>query len=415
MRTPLACGKNLLAGVTGLAVLAFLGTAHAGVTVLYAFKGGSDGAGPAGLIEDSAHNLYGTTGYGGGTGCGGQGCGTVFRLAADGTETVLYAFHGHKDGQNPSSGVIEDEAGNLYGSTTSGGDTHGNGTVFKLAPDGTEKVVHRFGGGSDGSGPKGLIEDGAGNLYGTTYDGGGTGCEMGYGCGIVFRLAPDGKETVLYSFGRYDGHHPEAGLIRDKAGNLYGTTAAGGGGGDCSYYGCGTVFKLAPDGTETVLYDFTHKHRGLWPTAAVMKDKSGNLYGTTSLGGSCQADGCGTVFKLAPDGTETVLHAFHGRKHDGAFPEADLIEDQAGNLYGTTTGGGGGSGCTSSDGCGTVFKLAPDGTETVLYAFRNHTRRGREPSAGLIKGGDGILYGTANDGGIGCNGRGCGTVFRLDK
>src|SRR5579863_4531458 len=185
------CGKFVVAGVAALAAFACLGTAHAGVTVLYAFKGGSDGAHPyAGLIEDAAGNLYGTTDDGGGTGCE-NSCGTVFKLAPDGAETLLYSFADPSDGESPS-GLTQDPAGNLYGTTRFGGggtSCHGSGygcgTAFKLAPDGTMTVLHVFAGGSDGDYPNGLIRDSAGNMYGTTYDGGGSGCEMGYGCGTI--------------------------------------------------------------------------------------------------------------------------------------------------------------------------------------------------------------------------------------
>jgi uncharacterized repeat protein (TIGR03803 family) len=320
------------------------GAAHAKSkeTVLYAFQGGSDGASPqASLIADKAGSLYGTTYNGGGaTGCFG-GCGTVFRLAPDGTETVLYAFQGGNDGEYPYAGLIADKGGNLYGTTSEGAGTgcddgQGCGTVFKLTADGTLTVLHTFAGGSDGGEPEaGLIADKTGNLYGTTYEGGGTGCEMSLGCGTVFEVMPDGTETVLYRFCAQqnctDGGYPAAGLIADKAGNLIGTTSSGG-----DVNGDGTVFKLAPNGTETVLYTFCARKKcadGGTPVAALIEDKKGNLYGTTELGGAyCEGDGglgCGTVFRLAPDGTETVLHSFTGR-HDGSSPVGSLIADQIG-------------------------------------------------------------------------------------
>ncbi|HEY3778880.1 MAG TPA: choice-of-anchor tandem repeat GloVer-containing protein [Rhizomicrobium sp.] len=402
-----------MAGVAALAALASLGTAHAGITVLYAFTGRSDGAYPhSRLIEDSAGNFHGTNGDD-------ARAGTVFKLAPDGTETTLHTFRGKNgDGARPWAGVIEDKDGNLFG-TTAGGGADGYGTVFKLAPDGTETVLYSFTGESDGAGPDaGLIRDKGGNLYGTTYQTNGHYCEFGVDCGgTVFRIAPDGTETVLHSFTgekNGDGADPEAGLIQDEEGNLYGTTTKGGGTGCKGEYepnGCGTVFKIAPDGTETVLYAFHgRKHGdGSYPESGLIEDKAGNLYGTTGNGGT---HGKGTVFKLAPNGTETVLYSFAGG-HDGAHPDAGLIQDQAGNLYGTTQGGGG-TGYHPQRGCGTVFMLGPDGTETVLYAFQGH-KDGATPSAGLMKGGDGQLYGTASEGGIGCGGFGCGTVFRLTK
>jgi uncharacterized repeat protein (TIGR03803 family) len=396
-------------------MLGLFDTAHAGFTVLHSFAGGSDGANPQGsLTKDTAGNLYGTTSQGGGTGCSGYGCGTVFKLAPDDIETVLYAFTGGSDGANPGGRLSKDTAGNLYGITGSGGviadcGGYGCGTVFRLAPDGTETVLHAFTGGSDGAYPGGrLIWDAAGNLYGTTFEGGNTDCR----CGIVFELAPDGTETVLHAFTDMhgDGAYPEAGVIMDSAGNLYGTTALGGirtGGGG------GTVFELATDGSKKVLHVF-HPKTGWMPGALIM-DSDGNFYGTTFYGGraGCYHDsGCGTVFELAPDGTETVLHIFTGGS-DGAHSSSALIRYNAGNLYGTTQSGGGG--CpTPVSGCGTVFEVAPDGTETVLYTFTGGGD-GAHPVAGLIKDDAGNLYGTTSDAGSTNCRNGCGTIFKLQK
>ncbi len=406
MRALDARGKHILAGAAALAMLASLNMAHAaGFRVLYRFTGGSDGAYPeAGLIRDSAGNLYGTT-AGGGIG---YGYGTVFELAPDGTETVLYAFTGGSDGNDPTAGLIKDKAGNLYGTTAFGG-AHHDGTVFKLAPDGTETVLHAFTSGADGADPfAGLIKDKAGNLFGTTDFGGGTS-----GKGTVFKLAPDGTETVLHAFtGGNDGDDPIGGLIKDSAGNLYGVTALGGTA-DCGGTGCGTVFEIAPDGTKTVLYAFTGGSDGAGPSASLIRDSAGNLYGTTQGGGgtSCSDGyGCGTIFELAPDGTETVLYAFTGGS-DGANPfTAGLIRDKAGNLYGTTDFGG-------PLGEGVVFRLAPDGTERVLHSFGISGGDGAAPSASLIRDSAGNLYGTTQGGGdTGCNHPyGCGTIFTLRK
>jgi uncharacterized repeat protein (TIGR03803 family) len=291
----------------------------------------------AGLIFDAAGNLYGTT-Y-----AGGAGDGVVFKLAPnpDGTwtETVLHSFAG-TDGGGPYAGLIFDATGNLYG-TTEGGGAGDYGVVYKLSPnpDGTwtESVLHSFTG-ADGWFPyAGLIFDSAGNLYGTTYYGGGTGC--GYGCGAVYKPAPnpDGTwtETVLHSFMGTDGRNPYGGLISDASGNLYGTTQYGG-----ASAGYGVVFKLAPnvDGTwtETVLHNFMGTD-GYGPLAGLVFDAIGNLYGTAQGGG---ADGNGVVFKLVPnqDGawSESVLHTFSGT---GKNPEAPVIFDPAGNLYGTASAG----------------------------------------------------------------------------
>jgi uncharacterized repeat protein (TIGR03803 family) len=276
-------------------------------------------------------------------------------------ETVLHSFAGAPgDGANPSAGLIADSKGNLFGTTVLGG-AFASGVVFKLAPGGSETVLYSFTGGSDGAGPAaGLIADSSGNLYGTASGGGAS------NAGVVFKLGPGGTETVLHSFtGGSDRASSVAGLIADGSGNLYGTTEAGGrSGSGCIVVGCGVVFKLGPDGTETVLHAFTGSD-GANPQAGLIADGSGNLYGTTYAGGGSNA---GVVFKLSPSGTETVLYTFTGGS-DGGFPLAGLIADSSGNLYGTTAGGGAQPPVCGGGGCGVVFKLSPSGTETVLYSF----------------------------------------------
>jgi len=387
--------------------------------VLYAFQGGNDGLGPEGrLIMDGAGNLYGITNAGGGgTGCpGGIGCGTIFELAPDGTESVKYAFAGGSDGAGPDGGLVADGAGNFFGITSLGGNTN-YGTVFEYSSGGVESVLYRFKGGeSDGFEPVGdLAIDKKGNLYGTTwFGGGGVACGSG-GCGTVFKLTPGGSESVLYAFqGGTDGEQPLGGVIRDRNGNLYGTTSEGGNiGGNCSDpAGCGTVFKVEPNGTESVLYAFQAGNDGGQPVAGLLLDAAGNLYGTTLAGGNgvnCPEGslGCGTVFKLAPDGSETVLYAFKGGS-DGQFPESALIMDKAGNLYGTTHAGGSGGCKGDGGGCGTVFKVAPDGTETVLQVFGQ--THGAKPRGSLLLR-NGYLYGTAAAGGAFND----GAVFKMRK
>jgi uncharacterized repeat protein (TIGR03803 family) len=315
-------------------------------TVLHSFTG-PDGIEPsAGLIRDEEGNLYGTTLTG-----NAPSLGTVFKLDTTNTETVLHGFTG-PDGANPEAGLVRDKEGNLYG-TTFGGGTSGEGTVFKLDTTGMETVLYSFTGGADGANPHGsLILDKAGNLYGTTYLGGLLNC-FGAGCGVVFKLDTTGTETVLHSFTGPDGANPDAGLVRDKEGNLYGTTSGGGPSKE------GTVFKLDTTPTETVLYSFTGLADGAGPLAGLVRDKAGNLYGTTNQGGnlSCQApSGCGVVFKVDPAGVETVLHSFTGGA-DGSVLYGDLVQDKAGNLYGTTSNGG-------ASGVGTVFKLTPGKSST---------------------------------------------------
>jgi uncharacterized repeat protein (TIGR03803 family) len=372
-------------------------------TILYSFTGGSDGGNlHGGLFRDSSGNLYGTT-VGGSQG----GRGVVFKLAPGASSPVaLHNFAGYpSDGDSPYAGLIADTSGNLYGTTASGG-AQGYGVVFKVAPDGTNyQVLHSFAGGSDGRNPySGLFRDSSGNLYGTTSSGGVGGCVGG--CGTVFKLAPDGTNyQVLHSFDfdTGDGGFPQSSLVADGSGNLYGTTTSGGPGSG------GVVFKIAPDGTNyQVLHSFTGAGGdGLAPFGSLLVGSSGNLYGTTPSGGTY---GKGVVFKIGPDGaTYQVLHSF--TDSDGINPYGGLIADSSGNLFGMTyTGGTGGSGACYP-GCGTVFKLSPDGsTYTVLYAFAGGND-GLFPFAGLIADSSGDLYGTtATGGGVNTN---SGTVFKL--
>ena len=278
-------------------------------SVLHSFQGTPDGANPkSALVRDSAGNLYGTTVYGGNNSnaCGGQiGCGTVFKIDSAGNETVLHSFAGSGDGSYPFAGLLMDSTGNLYGTTFDGGPFN-LGTVFKLDAAGNETVLYNFQGGSDGEVPVApLIQDGAGNLYGTTQGGGILECSLG--CGTVFKLSSFGVETVLYRFtGGDDGSVPRAGLVIDSAGNLYGT-ASSAGDLSCSVLsgtGCGTVFRIDPEGNETTLHVFKGTD-GAMPKTGLLRDGAGNLYGTTFEGGSghCRTEegdlGCGVIFKLS--------------------------------------------------------------------------------------------------------------------
>jgi uncharacterized repeat protein (TIGR03803 family) len=413
--------KSLFGCGLALAMFAPFSIAHAqSFRVLYNFQGGFDGPDGAepigGFLADKAGNLYGVTEY------GGDGCGTVFKLAPDGTETVLYAFKGGSDGCYPAGAPIEDTAGNLYGTTGAGGGTcpgenGGNsicGTIFRLAPDGTETVLYAFKGESDGFYPSGgLLLDKHGNLYGTTLSGGsfiGNSCEDD-GCGTVFKLAPDGKKTILHTFtGDADGQAPIAPLIADKADNLYGATS----GSNSLTCGtdCGTIFKLAPDGSETVLYEFCSLMNcadGSAPSGGLIADNAGDLYGLTDVNG---ANGGGTLFELAADGTETSLYSFEWYGPDGTFPIGRLVRDKRGNFYMATARGG--KGCGRTLGCGTIVKVTPDGTGTVLHYFEKRT--GDYPTGSLILI-NGYLYGTTQGGGSSsnCYNYGCGTVFAVKK
>jgi len=418
--------KILMAATAIVAALSPVAAAQAGrSTVLYSFSGGSDGLTPtSGLIEDKAGNFYSTT-YAGGQ----FDRGVVFELAPDGTETVLYSFAGGSDGEYPQSGLAEDAQGNLYGTTTEGG-TDNLGTVFKLAPDGTETVLHSFVGGYDnGATPfGGVILDSKGNLYGTTQDGGSSYCPGT--CGVVYKITRRGKERVIYKFqGSPDGEYPLSSLLMDKAGNLYGTTLGGGVQSNYCGVGCGTVFELSPSGkdtwSETVIYSFQGNGNDTTnPWANVIADRAGNLYGTATLGGNyndCNFGGCGAVFELSPSKNgswmEQVLYAFTSEK-DGDTPYAGLVRDRTGNLYGTTFSGPRSANCAFY-GCGSAFKLAPDGTFSVLRTFKGGAKDAANSSANLLIDAKGNLYGTSEAGGGGaCNDEGqlgCGTVFRLKE
>jgi uncharacterized repeat protein (TIGR03803 family) len=324
------------------------GTANMGVvfkvsksgkqTVLYTFPGKPDAAYPGSdLLLDKAGNIYGASYYG-----GVSGFGAIFKLTKSGKESVLYSFGATPDGNYPGSGLTQDAAGNLYGTTGYGGES-GNGTAFKITKSGKEKILHSFTG-TDGQYPfSTLLRDAAGNLYGTTSMGGTS------GNGTVFKLTKNGKATVLHSFaGGADGATPYAGLVQDDKGNFYGTTYSGGSG--CPGNLCGTVFKLTPKGKESVTYAFTPADGHYPDFGTLLRDAAGNLYGTTYAGGSADM---GVVFKITSKGKETILYSFTGGADEG-FPVAGLIEDTAGNFYGVTLGNG-----NQPVTYGTVFKLKP--------------------------------------------------------
>ena len=377
----------------------FGGAANAGVvfkldpagqeTVLYNFTGGADGASPSTvLLRDPAGNLYGTTKTGGQTTCL-YGCGVLFKLNPVGQETVLHAFTG-TDGEGPEAGVIADPAGNLYGTTYLGG-AAGVGVVYKLDASGQESLLYSFAGRADGANPLGgLALDSAGNLYGTTSLGGSQNGRSAQG--VVFKLNPAGRETLVHIFSDpVGGTQPNAGVILDLAGNLYGTTYYGGTAGN------GTVFKLDPAGSETVLHNFTGGVDGAYPTSGVILDSAGNLYGTTPYRGTAHR---GVLYKLDASGNETVLHAFTGGS-DGGHPAGGVVLDSAGNLFGTTK-------------TGVVFKFDTAGNFTVLYTFTGGAG-GYDLESGVILDAAGNLYGTAYQGiGGNCLQDGlCGIVYKL--
>jgi uncharacterized repeat protein (TIGR03803 family) len=377
-------------------------------TVLHNFSHGPDGGLPeGGLTMDAEGNLYGTAVAGGRTGgnCGPYGCGTVFKLSSSLVLTPIYLFQGGTDGSAPGPAILRPN-GTLYGVTTIGGGNgctgSGCGTVFSLTPpDCTscvwkETVLYRFTGGIDGSGPGGsLTSDASGNLYGTTGAGG------AHGYGVVYELSPFGggwTESVLYSFtGGDDGRGPQAGVIFDQSGNLYGTTILGGS------YSDGTVFRLTPSGSawsETTLHSFQGSD-GANPYGGVILDQSGNFYGPAAFVGP---HGAGTVYELTQAGgawslTVPLPYAFSisPGQMPGEGPGPTLAMDAAGNLYGTTYSIG-------LHDFGTVFKLTRSNgswTETDLYDFTGGSGDGGYPSpyANVILDSRGNVYGTAEEGG----------------
>jgi len=316
------------------------------------------------------------------------------------TEVNLYNFNYGANPNSPQSGVIRDSDGNLYGVTFFGGAVShrcelGCGVVFKLSPDGTFTVLHIFKALEDGTNPYGtLFRDERGNLYGTTIGGG------AYGNGTIFRISASGGERVLYSFtGGADGSRPYSGPVYSH-GNFYGTTYQGGAAGH------GTVYELTSSGVLLVLHTFAGGTDGDTSVGTLVRDSNGNLYGTTYFGG---AHGFGTVYKVDATGTESVLYSFAGGT-DGANSNSDLLLGKGGELFGTTSGGGTNDDCID---CGTVFRLDPTGAETVLHRFTGGSN-GSNPRSGLVRDAKGNFYGTTQLGGnFSVCGYGCGTIFEL--
>ena len=363
-------------------------------TSLFSFDG-TDGEAPrAALVRATDGNFYGTTVEGGTSGNCADGCGTVFKIAPSGTQTVLHSFDG-TDGTEPN-GLIQATNGNFYGTTAFGG-ANGKGTVFEVTPSGTLTTLASFNG-TDGQSPEAaLIQATDGNFYGTTSRGGANKLcppRRTVTCGTVFKITPSGTLTTLASFGEEGGSEPFSPLIQATDGNFYGTTPS-------------TVFKVTPSGALTTLAIVSSSYAGL------VQATDGNFYGTTEYGGNDVCDGgCGTVFKVTPGGTLTTLLAFTS----SANPVAALIQATDGNLYGTTGVGGANNDCGGSApgpiGCGMVFKVTLSGTLTTLFSFDGTD--GEAPQAALVQGTNGEFYGTTALGGAsGACANGCGTVFSL--
>ncbi len=399
-------GSVLIAAGLSLALLVPHAVAARMVRILHSFAGGTDGKGPYGnLSMDQAGTLYGTTVNGGGSANCFNGCGTVYKLTADGQESVIYAFQGGADGYAPGVTLLIDGEGNLYGAAA-GGD-YGLGLVFKLTKEGTKATLHSFAGGTDdGGSPNGdLLADADWNLYGVTITGGTGDCTGG--CGTVFKITSDGEESILYSFAggsAGDGSYPSGGLVMDAAGNLFGPTLGGGiVRPACSHEGCGTVFQLTSDGQETIVYRFRGEEDGSGPSGRLAIDAEGNLYGTTARGGTNRRE-VGTIYKLAPDGSKTLLHSFQIRP-DGYTPSDGVILDEEGNLYGVSYFGG-------PNFNGIVYRVTPEGDFSSIHAFTEPLVEGYGPRGRLLLDNRGILYGTNLRGGAAGDN---GTVFALHK
>lgn len=381
-------------------------------TMLYQFQCAQDGCNPIGPLGlDHSANIYGSApgNY------GPSGAGDIYELSVSNIFTVLYDFTGIGGDGDAPNGVVT--AGNaLYGATSFGGFNYG--TVFKFSKAG-EKILYRFTGppadGEFAQSP--VILDNSKNIYGTTAVGGDGACDGGIvSCGLVYMIAPNGKETVLHSFtGAPDGQEPMQPLALDASGALYGTTYYGGQSACGSDpFGCGVVFKLTPAGNgtwnESVLYRFTGGTDGEFPSSALTVDAEGNIYGTTNAGGylnGCAGGGCGTIFKISKADQFSVLYTFTGGA-DGAGPDGNLLLDAHGNFYGTACCGGN---TACQYGCGNIFKLTRSGHLTVLHSFNG--TEGDGPAGGQITDGHGTLYGVTIYGGNGPCGGGCGTIYKF--
>ena len=350
------------------------------------------------LVQGADGNFYGTTAGGGYCGY----CGTVFKITPAGELTTLY-FFGGLDGLAPTGALLQGSDGDFYGTTKEGGPQQ-RGTVFRITPDGALTTLYQFCilgySCTDGGNPfAGLVRGGDGSLYSTTAIGGiSENCP--FGCGTIFRITTEGEQTTLYSFANSDGASPFGGLVKATDGNFYGTTRDGGLINEFCI-GCGTIFKITPQGVLTTLHKFCSQPNcvdGASPYAGMVQGNDGNLYGTTGLGG---AGGWGTVFKITLQGELTTLHAFCSEQNcaDGAFPQSDLLAASDGHFYGTTIVGG--------VGYGTVFRITSSGILNTVHSFG--VWDGAEPIGGLVQARDGALYGTTTSGAS----YDYGNVFRL--
>jgi uncharacterized repeat protein (TIGR03803 family) len=388
----------------GAGVLAWPGIVHAQrpFQVLHALTATTDGQNPSTLIQAADGNFYGTTALG-----GAFDSGTVFTMTPTGTVTVLHSFGGAPgDGAHPHAALLQGTDGNFYGTTYDGGGADDLGTVFKMTPAGTVTVLHVFTGGAiDGAHPEApLIQATDGNFYGTTAG--------NPGGGTAFTMTSAGTVTVLHAFGAAgDGASPKAALLQATDGNFYGTTdmASGVIGGGSA----GTVFKMTPGGSVTILFGFSNFFGSVSPSSLI-EATDGNLYGTTAFGGFCtfanhvSRTGCGTIFRVTPDGVLHFLLEFGGEgTTGGSYPRGALIQATDGNLYGTTFDGE--LAPPFPDYRGTVFMMTPGGVVSRVHAFAGGTTDGARPAAALVQATDGNLYGTTTRGGISDS----GTIFAI--
>lgn len=386
-------------------------------TTIFNFDGTNGSYPDASVIQAADGNFYGTTSAGG-TGCCGtvfkltpQGVlTTLYNFCSQ---------QNCADGESPYGGLIQGNDGNFYGTTTQGGvfDQHG-GTIFKITPSGRLTTLYSFCAQTnctDGNYPTaGLIQGLDGNFYGTTFDGGvGDVQYCQGGCGTVFKITPNGEFTILHSFAGYptEGSAPNGGLVLGPKGSFYGTTQGGGAYNLC-LLGCGTVFEIKPDGTFTTLYSFAGPPSdGAQPSASLLLALNGNFYGTTQSGGT---GNYGTIFKINSSGVFTSLYSFCAQPSctDGGQPMSALVQTTDGNIYGTALRGG-------TNGVGSVFKISSTGTLVTAYSFcaagYPNCTDGSFPDAGLLQDTNGNLYGTTSSGGTANCGFGsaCGVIFEL--
>ncbi|HTQ58067.1 MAG TPA: choice-of-anchor tandem repeat GloVer-containing protein [Bryobacteraceae bacterium] len=369
-------------------------------TTLHTFDGTDGGGSWAAVVQGVDGALYGTT-YNGGSGGGG----TVFKITPAGTLTTVYNFCSLSrcaDGALPQGRLGETANGDFYSTTTAGGQGNcprGCGTIYRVR-SGKLTTLDSFNNTNGADPADGLVPATNGYLYGTTVQGGANTCSSTTGCGTVFRITPSGALTNMHSFAGSDGRQIYARLVQATDGDIYGTTYAGGS--NACLWGCGTVYKITPNGTLTTLHNFNGAD-GSSPVGGLIQAADGNLYGETKMGGTQNS---GTVFRITPDGALTTIYNFCSQTNcaDGWGPPADMVQAMDGNFYGTTAAGGTG-------GRGTIFRLSPSGALTTLYNFCSQSGcpDGADPEGGLTQATNGDLYGTTRLGGASNR----GTVFSL--